>query len=57
MKKSYFLLFICIIVLFFCLYVLSLLQLFPLILSLPLLFGAIVLAVSYFNTQKRFKGF
>ncbi|MEH7461139.1 hypothetical protein V7166_03270 [Bacillus thuringiensis] len=57
MKKSYLLLLLCIIFLFFCLYVLSLLQVFPLILSLPLLFGAIVLVVSYFNNQKRFKGF
>ncbi|MGG2016195.1 hypothetical protein [Bacillus sp. S10(2024)] len=57
MKKSYLVLFLCIIFLFFCLYILSLLQVFPLILALPLLFGAIIFAVSYFTNQKRFKGF
>ncbi|MDC2863918.1 hypothetical protein [Bacillus sp. BP-3] len=57
MKKSYLVLFLCIIFVFFCLYILSLLQVFPLILALPLLFGAIIFAVSYFTNQKRFKGF
>ncbi|ENQ3107529.1 hypothetical protein ACEOWJ_003623 [Bacillus cereus] len=57
MKKSYLVLLLCIIFLFFCLYVLSLLQVFPLILAIPLLFGAIIFTVSYFNNHKRFKGF
>ncbi|EOO75596.1 MULTISPECIES: hypothetical protein [Bacillus cereus group] len=57
MKKSYiFLIFLCVIVSFF-LYILSLLQAFPKIIALPLLFGVIVIAVSYFNYRKRFKGF
>ncbi|PEC21943.1 hypothetical protein CN491_20810 [Bacillus cereus] len=57
MKKSYMLLiFLCILVSFF-LYILSLLQAFPKIIALPLLFGVIVIALSYFNHRKRFKGF
>ncbi|WP_088078006.1 hypothetical protein [Bacillus mycoides] len=57
MKKSHiFLIFLCVIVSFF-LYILSLLQAFPKIIAFPLLFGVIVIAVSYFNYKKRFKGF
>ncbi|QWH41260.1 hypothetical protein EXW53_06050 [Bacillus mycoides] len=57
MKKSHiFLIFLCVIVSFF-LYILSLLQAFPKIIAFPLLFGVIVIAVSYFNYSKRFKGF
>ncbi|MGM1710884.1 hypothetical protein [Bacillus cereus group sp. BceL180] len=57
MKKSYIaLLFLAVIVSFF-LYILSLLQAFPKIIDLPLLFGIIVITLSYFNYKKRFKGF
>ncbi|ACK60561.1 TPA: hypothetical protein ACR3Z0_000527 [Bacillus thuringiensis] len=57
MKKSYIaLLFLAVIVSFF-LYILSLLQAFPKIIALPLLFGIIVITLSYFNYKKRFKGF
>ncbi|ARC32838.1 hypothetical protein COM24_05010 [Bacillus toyonensis] len=57
MKKSYILLiFSCVLVSFF-LYILSLLQAFPKIIAFPLLFGVIVIALSYFNHRKRFKGF
>ncbi|WP_242246169.1 hypothetical protein [Bacillus cereus group sp. BfR-BA-01523] len=57
MKKSHIaLIFLAFIVSFF-LYILSLLQAFPKIIALPLLFGVIVIAVSYFNYRKRFKGF
>ncbi|PFJ16946.1 hypothetical protein COD67_16085 [Bacillus cereus] len=57
MKKSYIaLIFLAVIVSFF-LYILSLLQAFPKMIALPLLFGVIVIALSYFNHRKRFKGF
>ncbi|PEL53700.1 hypothetical protein COM00_14665 [Bacillus toyonensis] len=57
MKKSYIsLIFSCVLVSFF-LYILSLLQAFPKIIAFPLLFGVIVIALSYFNHRKRFKGF
>ncbi|MED0965166.1 hypothetical protein COJ48_25530 [Bacillus cereus] len=57
MKKSHiFLIFLGVIVSFF-LYILSLLQAFPKIIALPLLFGVIVIALSYFNHRKRFKRF
>ncbi|PHC45929.1 hypothetical protein COF09_02140 [Bacillus toyonensis] len=57
MKKSYILLiFSCVLVSFF-LYILSLLQAFPKIIAFPLLFGVIVITLSYFNHRKRFKGF
>ncbi|PED94838.1 hypothetical protein CON90_11930 [Bacillus toyonensis] len=57
MKKSHILLiFSCVLVSFF-LYILSLLQAFPKIIAFPLLFGVIVIALSYFNHRKRFKGF
>ncbi|KXY32387.1 hypothetical protein AT269_10225 [Bacillus cereus] len=57
MKKSHIaLIFLSFIVSFF-LYILSLLQAFPKIIAFPLLFGVIVIAVSYFNYRKRFKGF
>ncbi|PGB03874.1 hypothetical protein COL93_05125 [Bacillus toyonensis] len=57
MKKSYIsLIFLCILFSFF-LYILSLLQAFPKIIAFPLLFGVIVIALSYFNHRKRFKGF
>ncbi|OSM14765.1 hypothetical protein BTH38_05055 [Bacillus toyonensis] len=56
-KKSYILLiFSCVLVSFF-LYILSLLQAFPKIIAFPLLFGVIVIALSYFNHRKRFKRF
>ncbi|AIK40284.1 hypothetical protein COM13_21385 [Bacillus pseudomycoides] len=57
MKKThiFFLLFgICI---SFFLYILSLLQAFPKMIALPLLFAVIVIGLSYFNHRKRFKGF
>ncbi|MGE7865712.1 hypothetical protein ACQKNO_05480 [Bacillus paramycoides] len=57
MKKSHIsLIFLGVIVSFF-LYILSLLQAFPKIIALPLLFGVIVIALSYFNHRKRFKRF
>ncbi|MGN4425768.1 hypothetical protein ACTFQN_18315 [Bacillus cereus group sp. MYBK30-1] len=57
MKKSHiFLIFLGVIV-SFLLYILSLLQAFPKIIALPLLFGVIVIALSYFNHKKRFKRF
>ncbi|PEF11705.1 hypothetical protein CON23_13225 [Bacillus thuringiensis] len=57
MKKSYIaLLFLAVIISFF-LYILSLLQAFPKIIALPLLFGIIVITLSYFHHKKRFKGF
>ncbi|WP_081806736.1 hypothetical protein [Bacillus sp. H1a] len=57
MKKSHiFLIFLGVIV-SFLLYILSLLQAFPKIIALPLLFGVIVIALSYFNRRKRFKRF
>ncbi|PEA10171.1 hypothetical protein CN425_23875 [Bacillus cereus] len=57
MKKFYILLIcLCVLASFF-LYILSLLQAFPKIIALPLLFGIIVIALSYFNHKKRFKGF
>ncbi len=53
MKKSYIaLLFLAVIVSFF-LYILSLLQAFPKIIALPLLFGIIVITLSYFNHKKK----
>ncbi|WP_181969222.1 hypothetical protein [Bacillus clarus] len=57
MKRAHvFLLFLGIIVSFF-LYILSLLQAFPKIVAFPLLFGIIVVSLSYVNHRKRFKGF
>ena len=57
MKKSYIaLLFLAVIVSFF-LYILSLLQAFPKIIALPLLFGIIVITLSYFNYKNDSKGF
>jgi hypothetical protein len=41
----------------FILYILSLLEVFPILLSVPLLFIAILIAVTMFNNHKRFKGF
>ncbi|PGE98804.1 hypothetical protein COM62_02780 [Bacillus pseudomycoides] len=41
----------------FFLYILSLLQAFPKMIALPLLFAVIVIGLSYFNHRKRFKGF
>ncbi|MFP3122342.1 hypothetical protein OH784_06145 [Ectobacillus funiculus] len=41
----------------FSLYILSLLKTFPLVLSIPLLFGAILFLVLLINERKRFKGF
>ncbi|WP_169729587.1 hypothetical protein [Ectobacillus panaciterrae] len=41
----------------FVLYLLSLLEVFPLLLSVPLLFGAVFLSVSFVNGRNRFKGF
>lgn len=40
----------------FFLYILSLLEAFPKIIALPLLFGVILMSLSYFNYRKRFKG-
>lgn len=57
MKKIHILLFISTLFIAFCLYILSLLKTFPLLLSLPLLFGSIVFTISYINNYKRFKGF
>ncbi|PEB51527.1 hypothetical protein CON65_14150 [Bacillus pseudomycoides] len=57
MRKFHILLFICLLIGSFCLYILSLLKTFPLLISLPLLFGAIILIISYLNHYKRFKGF
>ncbi|OUM48053.1 hypothetical protein BW425_15235 [Bacillus pseudomycoides] len=57
MKKThiFFLLFgICI---SFFLYILSLLQAFPKMIALPLLFAIIVISLSYFNHRNHFKGF
>ena len=42
---------------FFFLYILSLLQAFPKIIALPLLFGIIVITLSYFNYKNDSKGF
>ncbi|AWC27890.1 hypothetical protein CG478_009670 [Bacillus cytotoxicus] len=56
MKKIHiFLLFFGIIISFF-LYILSLLEAFPKMIALPLLFGVILTNLSYFNYRKRFKG-
>ncbi|WP_416828759.1 hypothetical protein [Ectobacillus polymachus] len=41
----------------FLLYLLSLLQLFPILLAVPLLFGSIVFSISLLNGHKRFRGF
>jgi hypothetical protein len=41
----------------FVLYLLSLLEVFPTFLSVPLLFGAVFLSISFLNDQNRFKGF
>ncbi|HDR7797068.1 TPA: hypothetical protein QCY03_000808 [Bacillus tropicus] len=57
MKKTYILLIILAIIVSFFLYILSLLQAFPKIIAFPLLFGVIVIALSYLNHKKRFKGF
>lgn len=57
MKKSHIFLLIFSICIAFFLYILSLLQVFPKIIALPLLFLIIVLSLSYFNHRKRFKGF
>lgn len=42
---------------FFFLYILSLLQAFPKMIAFPLLFGVIVIALSYFNHKNDLKGF
>ncbi|MDF9554216.1 hypothetical protein P5757_16115 [Bacillus tropicus] len=57
MKKTYILLIILAVIVSFFLYILSLLQAFPKIIAFPLLFGVIVIALSYLNHKKRFKGF
>ncbi|MDM5187499.1 hypothetical protein QUF99_09245 [Bacillus sp. DX4.1] len=57
MKKSHIFLLIFSICIAFFLYILSLLQAFPKIIALPLLFLIIVLSLSYFNHRKHFKGF
>lgn len=41
----------------FLLYLLSLLQLFPILLAVPLLFASIVFSISLVNGHKRFRGF
>ncbi|MES5942755.1 MULTISPECIES: hypothetical protein [Bacillus cereus group] len=57
MKKTYISLILLAVIVSFFLYILSLLQAFPKIIAFPLLFGVIVIALSYFNHKKRFKGF
>ncbi|EJS64993.1 MULTISPECIES: hypothetical protein [Bacillus] len=57
MKKTYILLILLAVIVSFFLYILSLLQAFPKIIAFPLLFVVIVIALSYFNHKKRFKGF
>ncbi|MEC3470832.1 hypothetical protein [Bacillus tropicus] len=57
MKKTYILLIILAVIVSFFLYILSLLQAFPKMIAFPLLFGVIVIALSYCNHKKRFKGF
>ncbi|MBO9128641.1 hypothetical protein [Bacillus sp. 165] len=41
----------------FILYILSLLEVFPLLLAVPLLFFTTFITVIMFNNHKRFKGF